>query len=103
MNAKLQEEVAARIEIMKGDPHFQEDNPNMSERDYEFTALNDIRALGDDFGGHFVSPFLNEKPAREWRAIRRAAIRWMQTMYSSEYADYCVRMAELDRQFPATA
>lgn len=103
MNAKLQEEVAARIEIMKDDPVFQEDNPNMSERDYEFTALNDIRVLGDDFGGHFNAPFLNEKPAREWRAIRRAAIRQMQTMYSSEYAAYCERMAELDRQFPTTA
>lgn len=99
MTTKLQEEVTARIEIMRDDPTFQEDNPNMSQRDYEFTALNDIRALGDDFGGHFVSPFLNEKPAREWRAIHRAAVKLLETEYAAEYAAFWERMAELDRQF----
>lgn len=99
MTRDLQEEVDARIEICKDDPQFQEDNPNMSERDYQFDALNCIRAMGDDYGGNFEG-IEKDPEARKWRKMRREAIKLLETEYAAEYQIFVDSMDELNRQFP---
>lgn len=92
----LQQEIAERVEIMDDCPIFQRDNPGISRREMEFTALLDIENLGDDAGGWLIE---NNRERRQWRRIRNQAMALLRGDYYDLYTAFRERMAELDRQY----
>ena len=81
--ARYEQEVADLIEIMRNDPVFTEDNPDLSDAQYRECAIADIVNLGTDSGGYLANselPYTNPQAVkdfrrcqREWRAIHRLA------------------------------
>jgi hypothetical protein len=55
MSAELNNEIAIRVENMRSDPHFMEDNENPAQAELEVFALEDLVSMEDDFGGAFRS------------------------------------------------
>jgi hypothetical protein len=99
MNPELAKEIAIRIDDMQSDEDFMADNENPSAAELEIFAMEDIEAMGDDFGGAFRPGILptilgadgkinseamqrqaefaadQTRQHKQWRSIRRAAIR----------------------------
>lgn len=100
MTSQLQQEINELIEIMRGDPYFTEDNPGMTARDYQFSALMDIRGLGYDSGGfyEFVDDS-NRAQAARWRKIYKEAGDIIADEFADEHTVYQESAAAIDKEF----
>jgi hypothetical protein len=76
-STKLIEEVQARVFIFLDDPNYMEDNPDATPEQLVKWALEDIEAMGDDYGGH--SAFATKPQRAEWKKIRREAIKRLES------------------------
>lgn len=81
MNHELATEVKHRVDAMRADPAYMDDNDNPGDAALELFALEDIEAMGDDFGGHFPDSIDREGHAA-WRKLRRAAMREIAVRHS---------------------